>query len=483
MNRFDREEGIALITALLGVLILGSLAMIFVSRALTENDASAFSRDFETAIHAAEAAGDARIADMNVDDLHVTYNLGGDGEPTVTDADKVANDSFDSQAQERQWVLDQREAPELTTGAWQETRRGEGYAFRPAFNGEPLNLIYAVGAVPSFEHPDARIRVIKLRVGRDFYNPRAALLTGGDLTFGGNASILAPDCLSGGDGCIADVHVNGGFTNPGGASRIEGKVVVSGGSCPSSIDAVGGCVDQGAQAAPLPTPEFQASDFYGRTLTGDITELGDTDWYDLCSDGTVRPISAAGPCESTEVRWPDDETNASNYLGWTYKASQNEWQANALESGIFYVHHADANVNGTAPGEQSVSILLEMDPDNKTGSGSLSLGGNPQADAALDDILFIADGDLEMRGTPTSGSDACAGIGASYGGFIGVHEQLRVQGNVRLVGAIIAKDEATDHGLVTHQNAGVSGNMCLEYDPNLALDFTGVWVVRYWSEL
>jgi hypothetical protein len=469
---FSGEDGVALITALLAVVILGGLSAVFVARATTETRASGNSRDWEVAIHAAEAAADQRIAALNAVDTHITAgNLGPVAGPGPTE-------------DEREWALGL--LPQMRDSeAWIDLGEAEGYAVRPHDGGEPSMEIFAVGAKPSFDNPNASIRVIKMQVAQDNFIPRFALLTDGNLKFGGNAAVINPGCDQNvPETCIADVHVNQGFTNPGGASTIEGQVRVAGGTCPSGITAVNGCVD--GDVAPYPIPAFTARSFYMRDLDklrSDPDPGRLVEWYDLCPNGTVRSPSNGGPCTGTQL-WPADDS-ANNFRGWDWKSAQNEWSSTNLDSGVFYVYRANASINGSAgEGQRAVSVIVEGG-GTPNRSGNLQIRGNPALQAALPDVLFITDRDLDMSGTAgggPGGGSGCSG-GASYSGVIGVVEQLDVGGTVRLKGAMIVRDETDASNVVQRNNASINGNMCLEYDDNLAIDLTGIWVVTFWNEL
>jgi hypothetical protein len=481
MQRWRRDDGVALITALLAVVILGGMAVVFVARAVAEQRASGASQSFETVLHTAEAAADVQVAALNRSDDHVTID---NSSAEIIMPDEARATAGAEEAWARGLLAQMR-----GTEAWVSGDAGESYAVRPRSDvapHDPLDVIYAVGATPGFDAPRASVRIVKIQVAQDNFLPDFALLTGGDLDFGGNASIVSPGCSSEPEACIADVHVNQDFSVSGSASLIEGQVRVAGGSCPT-VNATGGCVEDGV--LPQPVPEFTAADFYGRdldTLNPDPTGQS-VEWFDLCPDGTARELAANGvPCDGTQ-RWPDPTAtgDTSNFRGWIWRANQNEWRGSTLQAGVFYVHHADASVRGSEGSEQrAVSILVSSDPSDPGGSGSLDISGNPRMQAALSDVLFITDRDLDMGGTGSGGTgEACGAEGASYSGLVAVNEQLSISGNAALRGAVIVRDIEDVHGLVTRNNDGVSGTMCLEYDDNLAVDLTGIWGVTFWNEL
>jgi hypothetical protein len=488
-SRFHQDEdGIALVMALLGIVILSGLTVVFLGRATTETKVSATSRDHEATLHVAEAAADEQISRVNRLDAHVTVDR--DGLPVT----------FSGAADERAWALGLLGSmrPDGVAGAaspaWLETDRGQSYAVRPRDDaGEPLDLLFAVGAVPSFDAPNPRIRVLKLQVDQDRWVPRYALMTDGSLKFGGNAAIVVPGCDPSAPvevreaHCVADVHTNDEFTNSGSASTIQGRVSQSVGSCPSAVTAVNGCVDSSDGVAAQPVPPFKARDFYNR---GDVLrsdpEGQSVEWFDLCPPGkpaagaTVRRPGATPCAPGSDLVWPTAENPGSSFRGWSWQAG--DWRGGAIGAGVFYVHHADAKVVGSdGTLQRAASILVEQDPANKTGSGSLDISGNPSIQAALPGVLLLADADLDMQGNAQAGT--CLAEPRGFSGFIGVGEQLKTMGTVNLRGAIIVRDHEDVHGLVKRNNDGVQGTMCLEYDASLVVDFTGKWVITFWNEL
>jgi hypothetical protein len=482
--RFSREDGVALVTALLAIIILAGLATVFVARAVAETRASGASQQWESTLHTTEAAADLQIAAINASDAHVTASASGP--ITMPDSARV------NEAAERAWVVGLLEDLR-STDAWVSDDLGESYAVRPRGNTldddgnpivGPLDVIYSVGATPSFGAPRATTRVLKLQVAQDAFVPEFALLTEGALKFGGNAQIIHPDCVvSQPETCIADVHTNSEATNPGNSSSIQGRLTAVGG-CPASITAVNGCLSAGVQ--PMTIPEFDAERFYRRdqdALNPDPAG-GDVEWVDLCPDGTAKLPNGSGPCTGDQV-WPNpSDPDAASFLrGWEWRGSQNTWRASALQSGAFYVHHADAQVTGSeGAGQRAVSIFVSSNPANPGGSGSLSITGNPKLQAAVSDLLFVVDRDLDLGGNAVGGT--CGSENESrLSGFIGVGEQLDVAGTVNLHGAAIVRDVDDLHNNVKRNNASIQGTMCLQYDENLAVDLTGIWVVTFWNEL
>lgn len=492
LQRWAREEeGIALLTVLLFAIVLGGMVVVFVARSINESDQSRISRDYEGALHTAEAAADELLGDLNLEDEDnpiITTNS--------TTGDMHVYNPSSPPADEEVWAIGLAAAD---TGALIDTDVGQAYAIRPMVEGsspaEPVQTIWAVGFVPSFDSPNRQTRVIKLQIERQPFEPKGALQTDGDLDMSGGAEILDPDCDPASpdqETCNADVLVNGNWTFGGvGSYEVQGDMRIAGGNCPASPNTTGGeCYDQTQGVDASPVQPFQARDFYNRNCTdsdgdGDAenlnpdSELQRVACYDLCPDGTISSPAASGPCTGAEV-WPAG-SSSTNYRGWKWQAGQ--WRSTDVEAGMYYVYHADAVVNGSDPGTENsvraVTIIVEQDPANPSNSGSLDVGGNPRMEPAFPDVQFVVDGDLKMGGTP---GGSC-GTGSVLSGFIGVTEQISISGTVDINGAMVVQDAEQEHGLVTRTNDGIGGTMCLDYNPKLSIDITGIYAITFWNEL
>lgn len=481
-ERYDDEQGIALISVMLAVLILSGLVTVFVSRAVTETTVSRHSKDRETAIHVAEAGTDKQLAAINVDNLYAT--LDESGSPVTLDLSGYPS--------EKAWAADLLDRMDGAPDAWVDTANGEAFAVRPVdSSGVPLDVVFGVGAVPAFGDPDARTRVVKLQVAQDFFSPDYAIMTNGDLKFGGNAEVVAPRCDPANpvrEDCNADIHVNQSFSTSGGSHTVQGRVSVAGAPCPSTT-ATFGCQGSDSGVDDQPVPEIRARNFYGREL-GNLNpdqEGQPMDWFDLCPDGTVRPVSSSGPCTNPTVIWPDPTTpegSTTSFRGWKFKdvGGGKSWNSTAVGAGVFYVYHADASINGSDGSlPRAVSVFVEANPSDLSRTGSLSVSGNPRMESAYPDVLIVTDADLDLSGNSTV--SACGATPEAMSGFISVREQFKTIGTVELRGAVVIQDAADDHNLVARSNAKIQGTMCLEFDENLDIDIEGHFTITFWNEL
>lgn len=499
-HRLNQEEGIALISVLLAVLILSGLVTVFVARAMTENQVSRHTRDHEVAIHLAEAATDDQIARVQACRQERETSTDAGCVKVTSSPDEYGYGTLDENS------LTIEYPPPGDEESWAEglladldgsdsfisTDRGEAYAFRPVDgSGVPVNIVFGVSAVPSFDHADNRTRVVKLQIAQDLYSPDNAITSNGDLTFGGNAEVIAPNCDEAAPiraDCNADIHVNDTMKTQPGSTTIHGRVTVAGGDCPDT-SAEFGCQDQNDSVEPQLVPEILARDFYGRELNNLNPDQGgqDVGWFDLCPDGRVRPQSPSGPCTSASVLWPDPTTpegSTTTFRGWKYKNNGGgiTWSGNAIGSGVFYVYHGDASVNGSAGSvPRAVSIFVETNPSDLSRTGSLSVSGNPNLEAAFPDVLIVTDADLDLSGN-ASVSD-CNVTPEALSGFISVREQLKTTGTVTIRGALVIQDAAHEHPLVSDTNDKIQGTMCLEYDEDLDIDLAGFFTITFWNEL
>lgn len=489
LDRRSRDEsGMALISVLFAVLVLTGLATLFVSRSMNESRFSGHSQRHESAVHTAESGADKELALANGDAAYLTEDPTAlaAGTPYQLDLATVPTEAAE-RAQAIEWALEANGA-----GAAAQRAGGTFHGVRPEDpdTGEPHDIVYGVGFVPALpagvdevdEIPDiTRVRVVKYLIAQDFFTPDFALHTGGALNFGGNASIKSDACdpAAPDENCDAHIQVNGELTNPGGSSSVQGEVRVAGGACPS-ISSTGGCVDQDDGVVEEPVPTVTARQFYDR-YDSDFTpdQGGQTvEWFDLCPDGQVYLPSPSGPCDTTTAPvWPDGAQ--TNWLGWTFK--NGDWKATSVSAGVFYVYHADAEINGTDAGSdpskpRAVTVFAEADPLQLATTGSIVVTGNPTMEAAFPDVLLIADRDVRMKGTASGGT-------STYSGFISAYEQMAVGGTVVVEGALLVQDRENVHPEVTRNTAGIDGNMTLNYDRALSIDLTGYYTITHWSEI
>lgn len=514
----DDQGGVALITAMLAVVILSGLVVVFVGHAYNSTRQAGIEQQRENALHAGEAASDDIVSEINVVEEFVN-------------AVRPVPPPADEEAWVRTLAQDTTDVPEadlVTTGF------GQGYAIRPCRDSDgdgtcdsdelALDVIYAIGWSPSRDaviqgHTNARSRVMKLRITTGFLAPEDAIFTCGDLELGGSAQT---------GGIAGNVYVGGDVINTGNNWEINGDLAATGAIPNEADDNVTGTVtrdapDRGCSSLNLRARTFYnqeekpnkpvqqganpdrnaSSPYYGRdSVTSDPVF-----WYDLCPPGedgeakaTVRvPDPDGEPCATPPatqgdpdapnpgyVEWRQGDTSGSQ--GWDFKNGR--WKATNLQSGIFYIYHADAEIQG---GNGAVTIFIErtgqdsdmdytttddwydpVDDGKGADNGSLDLSGNPTFRNAFANVQFLAERDFAMNGT----------TGTELDGGILVGEQFDVRGNASINGAIIASEKPHTAGSpVSTSKSAVAGDMQIVNDGGLRIPIHEVTRITFWNEL
>ena len=100
--------------------------------------------------------------------------------------------------------------------------------------------------------------------------------------------------------------------------------------------------------------------------------------------------------------------------------------------------------------------------------GSIDISGNQDFEPNTADLQFVTDGDLQITGNFETHAP----------GQMLVHEQIRISGNIELIGQLIAEDAATVSDLVT-QNT-ISGNVDTTYNGGFS---SGSFGVSGWRDI
>lgn len=501
-ERWRNEDGVALVFALLAVIIVGGIASVMIVRATSQNTATRVERDFEQAIHLAEAGLDDVIVELNENQSYLTRRP-ADNAPHVYTADVSASDGV-----QRAWAVALASSDDdcevVTAG------EGEFCAIRPKLpdsaGGQELPWVYGVSFIPSRAAADPEIRVVKMQFDEGFFLPPRAILTQGDLTLGGSLSI-------GGEN--GSVHTNGSVTVNGGALTTTGPVTSSG----SFSGGCSGCGEGSGQIDDsLPLPDISAIAVYKREAKTHAdrfdasTGTYDGDWFDLCSDGTVQvPTFTEGPpasgpptpCSALSgnriLYDANDPNQPSRYRGWTWSSAQSTWSAGGggnnnvaspLADGIYYVHHANADISGSVDADMRLTVVVDAhgvnDPStgtdttctggwagNESGSLSITGVGGGSFRSFLNDLLFLTDRDVQTSGNMQ---------GTTLGGVMAAHEQLGIGGTPNVEGAVVAEDACDTHRSPVHANT-VSGNFTLTYTGTGSVPLSAIVRITAWNEL
>ncbi|MET0215047.1 MAG: hypothetical protein ABW292_18690, partial [Vicinamibacterales bacterium] len=261
-----------------------------------------------------------------------------------------------------------------------------------------------------------------------------AIVTNGDLTLSGNASIAG----SGGS-----VHSNGDLTIDGNSVGVEQNVSSTGElNCEDPCDQVEGTATGGA--AEVPVPPIHASDYL---VWAD---------YILKSDGTMTDPSGTVLCVA------DSKTSCND---WDWDGSIWSLNDNNVTAGTYYVE-GDVSVSGS-PGSTKhpaeISIIAE---------GSIEIAGSPKLAPDTPELLFVTDEDLKITGTIDSVGEA-----ALVQGQMLVRGQASILGNASLDGQLLIEDQPV--GSLVESNL-VGGSVVITYAGGLG---GSVFTVTSWRDV
>jgi hypothetical protein len=269
-------------------------------------------------------------------------------------------------------------------------------------------------------------------------SPRSlpAILTNGDLTLSGNASV---------EGSSGSVHANGGLTINDNSVGVSGNVSSTGTlNCDDPCDQVDGTATEGAPE--IPVPAVHASEYL--------------DWADyiLNNDGTMTDSDGMVLCT-----W-DSKTSCND---WDWDSASGTWSinSNSVTAGTYYVegHATVAGSPGSTKNPAEISIIAE---------GSIQISGSPKLTPDSPELLFVTDQDLKITGTIDTVGEA-----ALVEGQMLVRGQASILGNASLNGQLIVEDQDVGD-LVTSNTIG--GTVTITYTGGL---LGGVFTVTSWRDM
>ena len=254
-----------------------------------------------------------------------------------------------------------------------------------------------------------------------------AMATDGNLTISGNPNIL---------GACGGAHANQRLT-------ISGTTTVSTQVSSSDSVAVSGEVNQegGGSSTPL---NHQPP-----------VEIPDIDPMDYCatSDFILR---ANGYFVTVEPSRDSVDATSTPVNGWTMGSSNPvvwDLSGNSTAAGSYCVE-GNVVISGN-PGELPASPV----PLSVFADGSVQYSGNPRLTAAHPSGgLIVANGDVAISGNPSGGAD-------NYNGLIYAQSQCQLNGNPAIGGQVLCNDDPNppDSRNFVDEN-GISGNPTIRYE-------------------
>lgn len=280
------------------------------------------------------------------------------------------------------------------------------------------------------------------------FNPVTAVLSDGDLTISGSTTV---------NGGCGSVHTNKDLSITGTGNLIAQNATASDGYSASGSPTIGG-VSGGSRPSRI-VPSITPSNFRTQAVT--LINGGDTSvyLYDFSATGTItQTLYSSGTTVTTTLVSGlgngDTYPPSAPYL-WKFKTSPSKtWEFSPTTG-----NNGDNNQPGTSTAsspnnptkaifyvdgktEISGDIGTSGSPWNatviSTGDLTVSTGSDPFVDAALNDMIFVTGGDLNLNGNPTINTGVIAANGA-----------VDIGGNVGITGSIIAHGETRLHGTVT----------------------------------
>ena len=253
-----------------------------------------------------------------------------------------------------------------------------------------------------------------------------AMASNGDLMINGNPSILGP---------CGGVHANNDVLISG-TPTVETQISAS-----DSVE-VSGHINQagGGESTPLShqppveIPDLDAMDYCGAAD------------FILRANGNF--ITVGPPMES-------EDANSDPVNGWKrVSAAPVEWNLSGNSTlGGSYCVEGNVVISGNPEGPGGTPLPLSLYAD-----GSVQYSGNPMITAAdPDGVLIMANGDVSLNGN-------FQGLSDNYDGFIYAQSQCQINGNPNIEGQVLCKDDPNppnSHEFVSE--TGISGNPSIRY--------------------
>jgi hypothetical protein len=443
--RLKGDEGFGLVLVVGMTAVISTLLIVVFAIARGSLESSISHVSFERAINVAESG-----VDQTLGRLQKAYDTGGGdfpvpapSHPTCT-APTVSAPSFANEDDEKAWARQELETLRATAACVQSTGEGEFVVLKPANR----QVVYSLGATPAFDQPRAKTRLLKSEYLFSPYRPSNALLTGAKLCISGSVLVDATNTS-----IPANVHTNGdvatscgnGGGSGSGSGTIEGTLTASGSyTVNSNVNVAPG---SGGGTAKQGMPVVDPRDVYFREYAKYAGR-----WYDLCSDGTAKIPTSAGPCATTD---PSHllytyQSGDLGFQGWTYSPGSSTgapvWSMTTKSSpysGVYYVHQGDAVVGGngsTNPSDPAwnATVIAESKLDAVDASlGTCGkLGGN--IEWKLENIRNMMTGTVFFAHADLAGS---ANSHAENGMFIAGDQVYLNTSSGSLRGAVIAADQ------------------------------------------
>lgn len=383
---------------------------------------------------------------------------------------------FSTEDAERTWARTQLNAMVAAGTCVQTDERGQYVVLKPPSASVKYGRVYSLSAVPSFANADT-VRLIKSEYVFMPYKPLHAILTAGDLQLDSSTTVTG---AAGAFDEEASVHSNGTISTNGNPT-VTGPVTSTDPSSASSNNFTynvtnwgSGTVEtKGAEAI----PPVDADQFYMRATTDDPAAI--VDWYDLCTDGSVRPYSASGPCTATTTI--GTASASVQVRGWKWDGAHTWIATGNTLSGTYFAYHANVDV---ATGNGYIARFTVVASSENPSSCANKMYGNISWDhydlgaPAYHNLWMMADGDLVTHANWQAGS---MGPPVVSGMFVAGDDIQLETSSAGAVGSVISADQCSSPDPGPIHSSEVK-NPSVYFDPNSDAPFSSIITTSLWLD-
>ncbi|GGB94078.1 hypothetical protein GCM10010972_03450 [Cellulomonas carbonis] len=490
----DRESGLGMILVIGISVLVFTIAASAAAIAVNGISQSRQRTAFEVTLAAAEAGVDRALAEVQVaySTLGADYPIPGpvsvaepapwcQGTPvSFPTSGQGAGGVWtgpDAEDLERQWARAQLEALVAGGSCIQSDGDHEYVVLKPVSPNAKYGKVYALSAMPSFADAD-ETRLIKSEYVFMPFRPAHAILSAGPLSISSSTTVTA---ASGVDPSLAAVHSNATITGTGNPT-VYGQVTSTGSSTFSSNKFYANPTNQVETSPAVAVPRINATSFYAQAALNDPGAV--LDWYDLCTDGTVRPYSTSGvPCSSSTVI---GTATSMTVRGWEYTPSQRLWTStkNALP-GTYFAHEANVDVGTGNATFSRFTVVASAENPTTCGTkryGNITWDHYDLASPAYHNLFLMADSDV----VTTSNFSAGSGISSPpvVSGMFVAGDQMQMETSSQgAVGSVVIANQcptpAGSGGLITTSEVK---NPAVYFDPNADAPFASVITTALWLD-
>ncbi|MDO8107793.1 hypothetical protein Q6348_11350 [Isoptericola sp. b441] len=484
-RRVADDAGVGLILVIGVSVFVFAIAATAVAIAVNAMAQSHQRQTFETSLAVAEAGVDRTLSEVQgaysatnsdypVPAATSTWCPGAEiGFPTSGDG---AGGVFSTEDAERTWARSQLEAMVSAGTCVQSGDGGQYVVLKPPSAHVKYGKVYALSAIPSFADA-TKTRLIKSEYVFMPYKPLHAILTAGDLLLDSSTTVTG---AAGAFDDQASVHSNGTISTNGNPT-VTGPVTSTDPSSASSNNFTYNVTNWGSSSVETKgaeaIPSVDAGLFYLRASTDDPNAI--VDWYDLCTDGTVRPYSSAGPC--TAPTTIGTASGSTQVRGWKWDGAHTWIATGNTLSGTYFAYHANVDVgtgNGVIPRFTVVASAEDPTSCSNKEYGNINWDHYDLGQPAYHNLWMMADGDLVTHSNWQAGS---MGPPVVSGMFVAGDDIQLETSSAGAVGSVISANQCSSPDPGPIHSSEVK-NPSVYFDPNSDAPFSSIITTSLWLD-